>query len=274
MEIRTIKGDRVPALGLGTLNLKGEDGVEAMRAALGIGYRHLDTAQFYGNEAEVGEAIVRSSVARAETFVTTKIWWADLAPAGIAGHVEQSLERLRTDYVDLLLVHWPNPAYPIPEVLEAFFAVQKAGKARHIGVSNFPVRLLREAIAHCGDRLFCDQVEYHPFLDQRPLLDELRRHGMMLTAYIPFARGEVAKDETLQAIGAERGLTAEQIALRWLIQQEGVAAIPRSSRPEHLRANFAANDFVLTEAEMARIGALRGGRRLINPAWAPNWDDA
>lgn len=274
MDIRTIKGGHVPALGLGTLNLKGEEGVEAMRAALDIGYRHLDAAQKYGNETEVGEAVVRSGVARGELFITTKIWWTDLAPAGIAGLVEQSLQRLRTDYVDLLLIHWPNPDFPLPEVLDAFFAVQKAGKARHIGVSNFPVSLLREAIALCGNRLFCDQVEYHPFLNQQPLLDELRRHGMLLTAYIPFARGEVAKDPTLQAIGAARGLTAEQIALRWLIQQDGVATIPRSSRPEHLRANFAANDFVLSAEEMARIDAMRGSRRLANPDWGPNWDAA
>jgi 2,5-diketo-D-gluconate reductase B len=268
---RVIKKTAVPAIGLGTFGLSGAEGVRSVRTALDLGYRHLDTAQRYGNEAEIGEALATSSV-RDDVFITTKVWHTDLAPERIATLSEESLRRLRRDFVDLLLVHWPNPAIPLEATLDAMLAVKAAGRARHIGVSNFPIHLLEVAWRCCGDALFANQVEYHPFLDQSKILEWLRARGMLLIAYMPLARGKVAEDPTLRAIANEHGKTPQQVALRWLVQQENVIPIPRSSRAENLSANIDIFGFDLSPSEMARIGALRGQGRLANPAWAPVWD--
>jgi diketogulonate reductase-like aldo/keto reductase len=274
MLYRTVHGVRVPALGLGTFGLTGPDGIRSIRTALDLGYRLLDGAQRYGNEAEVGQAVAESGVPREEVFLTTKIWPTDLEPSGIGRLADESLRRFGTDYVDLLMIHWPNPAFPLPAVVDAFMAVKAAGKARQIGVSNFPVALLEEALALAGGDLLCNQVEYHPYLNQQPLLDALRAHDMLLMAYMPLGRGRVSPDPVLGAIGAAHGRTAEQVALRWLLQQDNVAPIPRSSREANLRANADIFDFTLTPGEMARIDALRGPNRFANPAWAPAWDPA
>lgn len=271
----TVKGERVPALGFGTWQLSGAGCVAAVREALAIGYRHLDTAQLYGNEAEVGEAIRQSQVPRRQIFLTTKVAPDNLAPAAVRRSTEESLRKLDLDHVDLLLVHWPSAAVPLAETLGAFARLRESGKTRFIGVSNFTHALLRQAIEDDGFDLFCNQVEYHPFLSQRMLLPYMQRHGLLLTAYAPLARGLVAQDPTIAEIARRHGKSPMQVALRWLVDQEGVAAIPRSSRRAHSEANFAIFDFTLSGEERQAIDALRGGRRLVDPCgWAPEWDPA
>jgi 2,5-diketo-D-gluconate reductase B len=272
MIIRRIKGTEVPALGLGTFGLDGADAVRAVRFALDLGYRHLDTARMYGNEAEIGEAVTTSGVDRGEVFLTTKIWPTELAYGTVQRAAEESLRRLKTDYVDLLLIHWPSREIPLGETLKAFSEVKAAGQARQIGVSNFTTALLREAIHRHGADLLCNQVEYHPYLSQQPVLQALRHEGMLLTAYLPIARGAVNDEPVLVGIGKRHGKSPAQVALRWLMQQDGVAAIPRSSRQERIRENFEIFDFALDEGEMAAIDDLRGGRRIVSPAQSPDWD--
>jgi len=272
MIYRTIQGVSIPALGLGTFGLNGDDGVVAVRNALDIGYRHIDTAQRYANESEIGEAIAGSSVGREDLFVTTKVWPTDLATNRAPGLVENSLRQLRMDYVDLLLVHWPSAEYPLGETLAMYRKMQERGLARNIGVSNFPASLLKEALDSHGAKLLVNQVEYHPFLNQQPMIDLLASRNMLMVAYMPLAKGRCATDSTIAEIARERGKSPEQVTLRWLIQQDAVIPIPRSSRTENLAANFDIFDFTLSPAEMSRISSLRGGNRLANPAWAPAWD--
>ena len=272
MIFRSIRGTRIPALGFGTFGLTGPEGEAAIEYALEVGYRHLDAAIRYGNEVEVGRAIRTSGIAREDIFLTGKIWFTDLADGTLQRHAQESLDRLATDHVDLLLIHWPNEAIDLAETLRALGAVKAAGRARHIGVANFPTALMRRCVEELGAELFTNQVEYHPFLDQDTVLGLCRRYGMLLTAYIPLARGAVAHDPVLAEIGAAHGKTAAQVALRWLLQQPDVAAIPRSGRRERIRENFDVFDFALSGEEMRRIDALRGDRRIVNVDWAPQWD--
>jgi 2,5-diketo-D-gluconate reductase B len=272
MIYREIGGVRVPALGLGTFGLTGEEGIRAVRAGLDAGYRHIDCAPKYGNEAEVGRALRESGIARDQLFVTTKVWHTDLDRAAAIASVEQSLKHLGLDHVDLLLVHWPNPAIKLAETLGAFAELQGRGLARLIGVSNFTIAMLTEALDVVGAPILANQVEYHPFLDQTKLLAFLRARGMLLTAYLPIARGAVNKDATLVRIAAEKGKSPAQIALRWLLQQDAVVAIPRSSRPERLRENCGVFDFTLSAEQTRAIDALRRPEHIINPAFAPVWD--
>jgi 2,5-diketo-D-gluconate reductase B len=271
MRYLEIQGMRVPALGLGTWQLEGRTCLRAVEEGLRLGYRHIDTAQLYGNEEEVGRAISSSGVPRGEIFLTTKVWTEGLDFGNVLRTTDGSLRRLGTDYVDLLLVHWPNPEIPLEETLSALQQLQEEGRALQIGVSNFPPSLLRQALEIVFP-LFCIQVEYHPFLSQEVLLDMARRHDLMFTAYSPLARGEVAKDPTLKEIAQRHGKTPAQVTLRWLMQQDHVAAIPKASTPEHLRANLEVFDFVLSDEEMQQIFALDRGRRLINPGMAPDWE--
>jgi len=267
-----IKGARVPALGLGTWQLSGRGCFEAVRQALDLGYRHIDTAQMYGNETEVGWA-VRESGLRDRIFLTTKLAPGNHAAAAVKRSTEESLRRLATDHVDLLLIHWPTGEVPLGETLGALAALQRAGKARSIGVSNFNVALIEEAVATHGADLLCNQVEYHPYLSQRAVLAALRRKAMMLTAYSPLARGRVQRDAALTAIGRTYGKSPAQVALRWLLDQDGVAAIPKASSRAHLAANLAVFDFTLSATDRAAIDALRDGYRVVDPAgWAPDWD--
>jgi 2,5-diketo-D-gluconate reductase B len=266
-------GARIPAVGLGTWQLTGETARRAVEAALATGYRHIDTAQAYGNEREVGQAIRASAIPRDEMFLTTKVWWDRFRAGDLQRSAEESLRRLAVDAVDLLLLHWPNPEVPLEETLQALCEVKRRGMARHIGVSNFPVALIEQAVRISPEKLVTNQVEYHPFLDQSPVLAACRTHGMALTAYSPLARGEVFRSEVLKAIAQERGKTPSQIVIRWLIQQEGVVAIPRSSSPEHGRANFDVFDFELGAEEMQRIaGRARPDGRMVDPDFAPDWD--
>lgn len=266
-------GASIPALGFGTWQVKGDAARDAVAEALRIGYRHIDTAQIYENETDVGNGLKRSDVRRSDLFLTTKVWTSHYRDGDLQRSAEESLKRLGVDHVDLLLLHWPNPAVPLAETIKALNAVRSAGLARHIGVSNFPVRTLREAIDLSRAPLVTNQVEYHPFLDQSAVNNELRRHDMALTAYSPIAQGKVAHDATIKAIAAAHGKTPAQVALRWLIQQEGVVAIPRSSKAERIAENFDIFDFALDDDEMARISALRSAKgRITSPSFAPEWD--
>jgi 2,5-diketo-D-gluconate reductase B len=265
-----VHGVAVPALGLGTWMLEGEACRRAVGEALALGYRHLDTAQAYGNEAEVGRALRESAVAREEVFVTTKVWLDDLAPDRLVPSVEASLRRLGSDHVDLLLVHWPSREVPLEDTLEALEGVRRRGWTRLVGVSNFPPSLLRRALAAAP--VACDQVEYHPFLAQDALLAVCREHGALLTAYSPLARGRVLRDPVLREIAEAHGATPAQVALRWLVAHDGVAAIPKASSREHLGANLASVDLALSATERARIDGLARGQRLVSPSFAPDWE--
>jgi 2,5-diketo-D-gluconate reductase B len=214
-----------------------------------------------------------SGLARDRIFLTTKLAPGNYAAATVKRSTEESLRRLATDHVDLLLIHWPTGEAPLDETLGALAALRKAGKARHIGVSNFNVALLQEAVDTHGADLLCNQVEYHPYLSQRAVLAAVRRHGMMLTAYSPLARGRVQRDPVLAAIGRSYDKSPAQVALRWLIDQDGVAAIPKAASRAHLAANLAIFDFALSTVDRAAIDALRDGYRVVDPAgWAPDWD--
>ena len=274
MDYIELQGVRVPALGFGTMRLTGDDGIAAIHRALDIGYRHIDTAANYGNEVEVGQAIRDSGVSRDDIFLTTKVARDNLAHDDLLRSVDESLRQLVTDYVDLLLIHWPNAEVPLGACLPALEKAKATGQARAIGVANFPVALLEESIEHLEAPLLCDQVEYHPFLSQHRVLDFLRSHEMMLTAYCPLARGAAKDDPTLWEIGRTHGKTSSQLALRWLLDQQNVAAIPKAVSEHHARENFDVFDFVLSPDETARIEALAGDHRIVNPALAPSWDAA
>ena len=245
---------------------------ELIRQALKLGYRHIDTAQIYENEREVGEGLRSSRVKREELFVTTKVWTTHFAPNDLERSTKESLTKLRIPEVDLLLLHWPNPQVPLSETLGALARVKRAGLARHIGVSNFTVALIDEAVAACPEPLICDQVEYHPYLDQTRVKEACARHGMALVAYSPVAKGRVKNDETLARIGKTHGKTSAQVCLRWLVQQN-VAAIPRTSRIERLSENIDVFDFALSEPEMQQVSRLASPRgRLTDFGFAPKWD--
>ena len=274
MDYIELQGVRVPALGFGTMRLTADDGIAAIRRALDIGYRHIDTAANYGNESEVGQAISESGVSRDDIFLTTKVARNNLAPDDLPRSVDDSLRKLAVDYVDLLLIHWPNAEIPLGECLPALEQMKAAGKARAVGVANFPTAMLEESIAEHEAPLLCDQVEYHPFLSQNRVLAFLCAHEMMLTAYCPLARGGAKDDPTLQAIGQSHGKTSSQVALRWLLDQQNVAAIPKAVSEQHAQENFNVFDFALSTAETAQIDALANNRRIVSPALAPSWDAA
>jgi 2,5-diketo-D-gluconate reductase B len=226
----------------------------------------------YDNEREVGEAMRAAGVKRDQVFLTTKIWPSHFAPHDLERSARESLVRLRLTEVDLLLLHWPSQQVPLSETLGALARVKSQGLARHIGVSNFTVALIEEAVASCPEPLVCDQVEYHPYLDQTRVRDACDRHGMALVAYNPLAKGRIKNDRALQRIGDRYRKTSAQIGLRWLVQQ-GVAAIPRTSRLERLSENIEIFDFELFEEDMQEISAMRSaGGRLTDFGFAPKWD--
>ena len=263
----------IPALGFGTWKLRDTECSEAVKLALSTGYRHIDTAQIYENEAAVGTGIRESGIPRDQVFLTTKVWMSNLGDDALQKSVEDSLRKLKTDYVDLLLIHWPTDAVPLAEQLRALQAVKDAGKAVMIGVSNFTVAQMREATENLGSPLANNQVEYHPYLSQKPVLDFIRAHDMFLTAYCPLARGQVSQSATLTEIGKKYNKNPGQVTLRWLLQQDNVAAIPKAASPANIKNNFDIFDFNLTPEEMAEISALaRPEGRLVNPDWAPAWD--
>jgi 2,5-diketo-D-gluconate reductase B len=256
-------GAKIPLLGLGTWELRGRACARVVEQALRLGYRHLDTAELYDNEREVGEGLRASGVRRSEVFVTTKIWPSHFAPRQFERAARDCLVRLRLSEVDLLLLHWPNPQIPLAETLSALGKAKRDGLARHIGVSNFTVALIEDALQASSEPLVCDQVECHPFLDQSAVIAACRRHGMAVVAYSPLARGEFRSNQVLARIGAAHNKTAAQICLRFLVQQD-IVVIPRTSKLERLSENAAIFDFALGEQELAEISALAhpGGRRV------------
>ena len=255
MEYQTIKDEKVPSLGLGTYRLTGEACVRAVERALAMGYRHVDTAQMYGNEAEVGRGIEDSGVGRGEIFLTTKVWPSDFAHDRVISKTRESLTKLRTDHVDLLLMHWPGDGIALGETLGAIRELQEEGSVLHIGVSNFSPSLVEEATEHA--EVFCNQVQYHPYRSQDDLLDQAKQMDHLLTAYTPLSRGGVQDDATLKEIGEAHGKTATQVALRWLVQQEKVCAIPKATGEDHLGENLDVFDFELSEEEMDCVFSLR-----------------
>lgn len=266
-------GTKVPVLGYGTWQLTGGACRESVINALGMGYRHIDTAQIYENEAEVGFGIARSGVVREDIFLTTKIWRSNLGAAQVIPSFEESLRKLQTDYVDLLLIHWPMNEIPFAESLEQFVKLQKSGKVLNIGVSNFTVSQVREVVKQ-GYPIITNQAEYHPLLSQTALLNCCHAEGMFLTAYSPLARGAVMDDPTLQAIAAKHNKSPAQITLRWLVQQPGVVAIPKAASAKNAQANLEIFSFELSESEMQSISALARNLRVVNPSFAPKWDSA
>jgi diketogulonate reductase-like aldo/keto reductase len=242
--------------------------------ALRLGYRHVDAAQLYENEREVGEGLRTAGVPREEVFLVTKIWPSHFSAPDLERAAKERLVRLRVSEVDLLLLHWPNPRIPLAETLGALCKVKKAGLARHIGVSNFTVAMIEEANSLATEPLVCNQVETHPFLDQSKVIAACRRYGMAVVAYSPIARGEAKGDAVLARIGRAHRKTAVQVCLRFLVQQ-GIAVIPRTSKLDRLVENAAIFDFTLGEKEMADIRALaREDGRVVNYSYsgAPNWD--
>lgn len=266
-------GAAIPAIGLGTSGLRDAVCVDMVTTALRIGYRHVDTAVMYANEEAVGEGLRASGVDRDAVFVTTKVLPTDLDEGDLQRSAEGSLKRLGLSAVDLLLVHWPNPKIPLARTMRALADARRRGLARHIGVSNFTVALIEEATALCPEPLVADQVEYHPQLDQTKVLGALRAKGMALTAYSPLGRGASLRGPVIAEIAEARGKSPSQIVLRWLVQQQGVVAIPRTSKANRLAENLAVFDFTLSEAEMARIfGLAHPDGRQLNTNWAPEWD--
>jgi 2,5-diketo-D-gluconate reductase B len=266
-------GARIPAIGLGTGGL-GEDCAQIVAAALAAGYRHIDTARKYGSERGVGEAIRAAGVPRSEIFLTTKVSHEHLHAGDFERSTQASLQALGLDQVDLLLVHWPAPDMPLPETMGALAQMKRRGLTRHIGVANFNIALLDEAISLCPEPLDALQAEYHPYLDQSKVLAACRRHGLVFIAYCPLARGRLIGDPVIGEIARSKGRTAAQVALRWLVQQDAVAAIPRSSRRERVGENIDIFGFVLTDDEMKRIAALaRPNGRVVNPVGRVSaWD--
>jgi 2,5-diketo-D-gluconate reductase B len=263
--LRAADGTAIPALGFGTSQMTRKVTVDAVTAALRAGYRHIDTARKYGSEAAVGEALQAAGVPREDVFLTTKVSHESLRPDDFARSVDASLAALSVDYIDLLLVHWPNPAISLTEFMPALAKAKQQGLARNIGVANFNTTLLDQAIALCPEPLVALQAEYHPYLDQSKLLPAVQRHGLVFIAYCPLGRGRLFDDRVLSEIAESRGRTIAQIALRWLIQQ-GVAAIPGSSNPQRIAQNFDVFDFALSDEEMERISALkRPDGRIANP---------
>jgi len=276
MHTVSANGATIPAIGLGTWTLKGEACSELVAQALRSGYRHVDTAIMYGNEADVGRGLKSGGVARNDVFLTTKVWYTDIGAGDLERAAEGSLKRLGVDAVDLLLIHWPNPDIPLAESIGALNRAREKGLTRHIGVSNFTLAMIEEATRISEAPLVCNQVESHPFLDQRRILAACRAHGMAMTAYAPIGRaGDLLKAGPIVAAAAAHRKTPAQIVLRWHVQQKGVVCIPRTSRIERLKENAAIFDFELTRSEMEAIGGLRSAnRRICDYAFSPAWDAA
>ncbi|WP_454627439.1 aldo/keto reductase [Bradyrhizobium cenepequi] len=272
MNVIEANGARIPAIGLGTWELRGRTCARIVEQALRLGYRHIDTAQVYDNEREVGEGLRASGVRRDDVCITTKVWTSHFRPNDLERSAKESLARLRLTEIDLLLLHWPNPQVPLAETMGALAHAKQLGLARHIGVSNFTVALVEEAVAACTEPLVCDQVEYHPYLDQAKVKAACARHGMAVVAYSPIAKGRIRNDRALARIGDRYRKTAAQVCLRWLVQQN-VAAIPRTSKLERLSENINVFDFELSEDDMRLISVMASASgRLTDFGFAPKWD--
>ena len=271
--LTTRNGLALPAIGLGTWPMTGTECTQAVRQALDVGYRHIDTATAYDNEAAVGQALRDSDVPREQIHLTTKVWWDRLEPKAMRQSLEDSLRALGTEHVDLFHIHWPGQDWDLlARSIETLVALRDEGKARHIGVANFPLGLLRQVVETLGAPLSAIQVEYHVLLDQQPLLDYARRHDLLLTAYTPLARGQAAAQPVIQEVARKHGVLPGQVALKWLLDQDGVAAIPKASSRENQLANLAALDVQLDDEDRAAIAGLPKDQRVVSPAFAPDWN--
>ena len=268
-------GVDIPVIGFGTWKLKDDTAHECVSKAIEAGYRMIDTAQAYENEKAVGRGIKDAQLPREDLWVTTKVWMSEFKDGDLQESVEKSVDRLGTDYADLILLHWPNKDVPLEETIGALNDVRKKGLTKHIGVSNFTVDLLGQAVKLSEAPILTNQIEYHPFIDQTAVLEAAHGIGTSVTAFSPLAQGKVFESDVLKEIGEAHGKSAAQVAIRWFAQQPGIITIPRSSSPEHLRQNNDVHDFELSPQEMGRITALKANHeRLINPSWAPDWDAA
>jgi 2,5-diketo-D-gluconate reductase B len=272
MQMVEANGAKIPVLGLGTWQLNDRVGSRIVEQALRLGYRHLDCALIYGNEREVGEGLHASGVKREDIFITTKVPHTELAPLNLERAVKQSLKNLRVSDVNLLLIHWPNPQIPLAETMGAMAKMKREGYTRHIGISNFTVALVDEAVKLSSEPIATNQIEWHPYLDEEKVREACRRHGISVTAYCPIARGRASGDEALTRIGKTYGKSAGQVSLRWLVQK-GAIVIPRTSKVERLSENMAIFDFELSDADMAEVDALaKPAGRVVSVGWAPRWD--
>jgi 2,5-diketo-D-gluconate reductase B len=271
--VTTASGAAIPAIGYGTGGMVHHTTVEAVLKALQSGYRHIDTARKYGSEENVGEALRQSGLPRGDVFVTTKVSHENLAPQDFERSTTESLKALGIDQVDLLMVHWPLPTMDLAATIGALAQMKRRGLARHIGVANFNVTLLEQAIRLSPEPLTALQAEFHPLLDQSRMIAACRRHGLAFIGYCPLARGRILDAPALIEIAAAHGKSVAQVTLRWLIDHEGVCAIPSSSNAERVAANFDIFDFALTSEEGQRIdGLAKPDGRLVNPqARAPDW---
>ncbi|MBL4803352.1 MAG: aldo/keto reductase [Alphaproteobacteria bacterium] len=275
MQHINIQTEHVPVLGYGTWQLKGKGCIEGIQKAIDAGYRHIDTAQAYGNEEDVGKGIDKSGIERQEIFLTTKVWMENFSADKFEKSVDESLDKLQTDYVNMLLLHWPPENDRMEEALDQLIEVKKSGKARLIGVSNFTIELLERAVKKTNTVIATNQIEFHPEIDQGPVHEWLRRHNMFLTGYSPLARGGVLKNHVIEKIAKHHDKDAGQVVLRWAIQHDRVAVIPKAASPEHIESNFDIFDFELSNEEMDKISSLaREDGRKVDPEWAPDWDTA
>jgi 2,5-diketo-D-gluconate reductase B len=272
MESLQTQGISLPRLGLGTYRLQGDACRAAVESALGLGYRHIDTAEMYGNEDAIGTAIAASGVARADLHVTTKVWNENLAPDALRKAFDSSLKKLKLDHIDLYLVHWPSPDMKLPAVFETLMKLKEEGRTRAIGVANFNIALLKQAVEEIKAPIACNQIEYHVMLDQTPLRKYMAAKSIPLVAYCPLAQGRAASNETLIEIGKKHNASAAQVALKWLLDQDGVAAIPKASRAESQQANLGALNVKLDDADRKAIAALPKDQRFVKPGFSPVWD--
>lgn len=271
METDQIDGSEIPRLGFGTFQIKGSQCSESVEDALEVGYRHIDTARIYGNEEEVGQALKNSGVDREDVFLTTKLWRDELHPDQVPKAVASSLQQLQTDYIDLCLIHWPVNDIPVAETLQAMDEEKQKGNLRHLGVSNFTTYHL-EKVRQSGIRVITNQVEYHAMLDQTELIEMLHQMNMTLSAYSPLARGRLTDHPVLKEIGNKYDKLPSQVAIRWLLDQDNMWVLPKSTSPERRRSNFDVFDFSLDQEDNERIKSLEKNRRVINPDFAPVWD--
>ena len=272
MEHLQTQGISLPRLGLGTFRMQGDGCRAAVESALVLGYRHIDTAEMYGNEEQIGAAIAAAGVARRDLHVTTKVWNENLAPDAIRRAFDASLKKLGLDQIDLYLVHWPAKNMNLPKMFETLMKLKLEGRTRAIGVANFNIALLKTVVEEIEAPIACNQVEYHVMLDQTPLRKYMAAKSIPLVAYCPLAQGRVATDETLLAIGAKHGASAAQVALKWLLDQDDVAAIPKASRAESQKANLDALNVGLDDEDRQAIAGLPKNKRCVNPGFSPEWD--